>query len=331
MLTAWCGALTCGIIDVLFRKHGVLQQGISAEFENYHRSEELHEYAIMLSWAIKIPFYAACYLSKFTLLAMYFKAFPAFTDKRRKTMWLAVIYCSLAYTITLCMQLFSCLPIEKNWTLKNGVNECADVWPGYIFQASWALSFVGSLIVFFLPFMYYGELELSKRAKTGLYFMFFVGILDMAISIIRFLHVKLDDGEMYRSFVTNELWQALEVNVGLIAACLPSLRMLPGRTRAYDDFIFDEPKTARTSRAMDHCDEAEDTNYLGIHNTLPSNRNSHYSEKGLDTFGNTIKENDKKKESPWRDSNGIGTDPDSDDYNIDALTREPVPSVWNAI
>lgn len=51
--------------------------------------------------------------------------------------------------------------------------------------------------------MYYNELELSKRAKTGLYFMFLVGILDMAISLVRFLNVQLDDGQKYRSFVTH--------------------------------------------------------------------------------------------------------------------------------
>lgn len=68
-----------------------------------------------LSWASEIPFYATVYLCKAILLALYFQIFPPFMGRRRRALWATVFYCGLAYTITLCMQLFSCMPLERHW------------------------------------------------------------------------------------------------------------------------------------------------------------------------------------------------------------------------
>lgn len=54
MLTAWCGALTCAIFDILFRSRGVLKPGISTTFENYHPSRELIEYALMVMFPLRL-------------------------------------------------------------------------------------------------------------------------------------------------------------------------------------------------------------------------------------------------------------------------------------
>jgi hypothetical protein len=68
-----------------------------------------------LSWASEIPFYATVYLSKAILLALYFQIFPTFMGRRRRALWATVFYCALAYIVTLCMQLFSCMPLERHW------------------------------------------------------------------------------------------------------------------------------------------------------------------------------------------------------------------------
>ena len=46
------------------------------------------------------------------------------------------------------------------------------------------------------------DLDLTKRAKTCLYLVSLVGLLDIAISLIRFLNVELGDGSEFRSFST---------------------------------------------------------------------------------------------------------------------------------
>lgn len=123
-----------------------------------------------MSWASEIPFYATTYLSKAILLSMYFQIFPAFMGRRRKTLWITVFYCGLAYAATLCMQLFSCMPIERHWyvlqrclirgyhlltfgrVITRPLTACDWRWQGIVFQVSWALSFLGSLLSTLTPY-----------------------------------------------------------------------------------------------------------------------------------------------------------------------------------
>lgn len=117
-----------------------------------------------MSWVSEIPFYAATYLSKAILLAMYFSIFPSFMGRRRRALWFTVIYCALAYTVTLAMQLFSCMPLERHWyvsqiqclildrlltfcrVISRPMTACDWKWQGTVFQVSWALSFLASLL-----------------------------------------------------------------------------------------------------------------------------------------------------------------------------------------
>lgn len=58
------------------------------------------------------------------------------------------------------------------------------------------------VLVLILPFTVINDLDLTKRARMGMYFVSLVGVLDIAISLIRFLNVELGDGGEFRSFTT---------------------------------------------------------------------------------------------------------------------------------
>ncbi|CAJ0543438.1 Ff.00g037510.m01.CDS01 [Fusarium sp. VM40] len=326
-IVAFCAALSCAAFDVVFWQHNVLRPRMSVGFENYNPREELVEYIYKMSWVSEIPFYAATYLSKAILLAMYFSIFPSFMGRRRRALWFTVIYCALAYIVTLAMQLFSCMPLERHWIISRPMTACDWKWQGTVFQVSWALSFLASLLLLILPFTVIHDLDLTKRARMGLYFVSLVGVLDIAISLIRFLNVELGDGGEFRSFTTIELWSSLDVNIGLITACLPGVRMLLGRMTRIDDYTFDEGKTARSSRAMEHreLEEIEDSTYLGVSSAGPSNRSnraSHVDEK-LD------KAPEKQRERSWRDDDGDDSDLELDNLNVEALTKDQAQSYWS--
>uniref|UniRef100_A0A0D2XZV9 Rhodopsin domain-containing protein n=1 Tax=Fusarium oxysporum (strain Fo5176) TaxID=660025 RepID=A0A0D2XZV9_FUSOF len=300
MILALCAAISCAAFDVVFYSLDVLRPRISVGFENYNPGEEKVEYI--------------------------YKIFPAFMGRRRKTLWITVFYCGLAYAATLCMQLFSCMPIERHWVITQPLTACDWRWQGIVFQVSWALSFLGSLLILILPFTVVHDLDLTKRAKLGLYFVSLVGLLDIAISLVRFLNVELGDNGSFRSFSTIELWSSLDVNIGLITACLPSLRMLLGRTRRIDDYTFDEAKTARSSRAMEHreLEEIEESTYLGVNSVGPSNRSNRVSQNGDKT-----PERKPEPERSWKDDDGDDTDFELDNINVEALTKDQAQSYWS--
>ncbi|CAG7562414.1 unnamed protein product [Fusarium equiseti] len=346
MVLALCGAITCSAFDVIFWMRDVLRPRMSVGFENYNPGQELVEYIYKLSWASEIPFYATVYLSKAILLALYFQIFPTFMGRRRRALWATVFYCGLAYTVTLCMQLFSCMPLERHWVVTRPLTPCDWRWQGVVFQVSWALAFLGSLLILILPFMVIHDLDLTKRAKTCLYLVSLVGLLDIAISLIRFLNVELGDGSEFRSFSTIELWSALDVNIGLITACLPALRILLGRTRRPDNYTFDEAKTARSSRAMEHreLEEVEDSTYLGVKNNAGpsrSNRASMYSDNGALTPIKMIEPKPEPKPEPkrerkpkppgpaWKDYEEDDSDLELENINVEALNRDQAQSYWS--
>ncbi|KAF4972345.1 hypothetical protein FSARC_1067 [Fusarium sarcochroum] len=331
MILALCGAITTAAFDIVFWSRDVLRPRMSVGFENYNPGEKLVEYIYKtdlvskMSWASEIPFYATTYLSKAILLALYFQIFPPFMGRRRKTLWFVVVYCALAYFVTICLQLFSCMPLERHWVISRPITACDWRWQGTIFRASWAMSFLGSLLLFMLPFTVIHDLDLTKRAKFGLYFVSLVGLLDIVISLIRFLNVELGDGGEFRSFTTIELWSALDVNIGLITASLPSLRMLLGRTRKVDNYTFDEAKTARSSRAMEHreLEEIEESTYLGVNSAPgPSNRSNRVST-------HSAKTPEMKPERSWKDTDSEMTDFELDNINVDALTKDQAQSYWS--
>jgi hypothetical protein len=100
--------------------------------------------------------------------------------------------------------------------------------------------------------------------------------------------------------------------------------MLLGRLTRIDDYTFDEAKTARSSRAMEHreLEEIEDSTYLGVSSAGPSNRSnraSHVTEKAPE----------KQPERSWRDDDGDDSDLELDNLNVEALTKDQAQSYWS--
>ncbi|KAI8711621.1 hypothetical protein NCS52_01426200 [Fusarium sp. LHS14.1] len=67
---------------------------------------------------------------------------------------------------------------------------------------------------------------MNGRTKNGVYGVFLIGLIDLIFSLTRFLNVQLGDRNGFRSITMIELWSALDAYIGLIVACLPSLRPL---------------------------------------------------------------------------------------------------------
>ena len=55
------------------------------------------------------------YLAKAALLSIYIRLFPTFMKKRRIVLWGTIIYCALAFAVTILSTLLICRPIQGNW------------------------------------------------------------------------------------------------------------------------------------------------------------------------------------------------------------------------
>ncbi|RMJ16010.1 hypothetical protein BHE90_008706 [Fusarium euwallaceae] len=225
MILAWLSAVTTSSFDIVLKKHGALEADINYTLTNYNPdSEEEFEHVMKMIWASVIPFFTTFYLCKAALVSVYLQLFPPFMKKRRMLLWATIIYCVIAYIVSIALQLFLCFPIERNWSIKEPEKICPEDALKIVFEVAWALHFTGSLALFALPFLILQNLNMRTKTKIGVYCVFLLGLIDIAFSLTRFLTVLLSHVGSFRAITTIELWSALDVYVGLIIACLPSLR-----------------------------------------------------------------------------------------------------------
>ncbi|KAH7137764.1 hypothetical protein EDB81DRAFT_844225 [Dactylonectria macrodidyma] len=224
MILAWCSAFTTASFDIVFMNQGALEPNIHYTLNNWDTKPERLEYVLRMMWAALIPFFTTFYLCKASLLAVYLELFPPFMTKRRIVLWTTIIYSALAYVVSICLQLFLCFPIERNWTIMEPEMLCDAFAVVTTFQVAWTLHFLGSIALFILPFLILYKLNLRKRMKIGVYCVFLLGLVDISFSLTRFLTVQLSAVGGFRSVTTIELWSSLDAYIGLIIACLPALR-----------------------------------------------------------------------------------------------------------
>ncbi|KAL6361027.1 hypothetical protein LRP88_04489 [Fusarium phalaenopsidis] len=186
MCTAWVFAIITAAFGPVFASKGALDPDVHTSLEGYKGGVEDLKLVLQLFFAVNFPFYTTFYLCKAALLAVYLQVFPEFMVKRRIFLWVTIVFVVIAYIVTITLIFTICLPLERNWEI-SVQKSCPGSSYAILFQVGWGLHFLGDLLVRFIAIQRAGE--------------------DYSISLS-----------------TIVLWSSLDVNVGLVIACLPSLR-----------------------------------------------------------------------------------------------------------
>ncbi|KAF5660138.1 integral membrane protein [Fusarium heterosporum] len=216
------GVLTAGFVPV-FAYLNAFDPKVHTTLEGYSGGTEDLTVILKLLFAINFPFYTTLYLCKAALLAVYQQAFPNFMVKRRIFLWMTIWFVALSYVATVLVAFCVCLPIERHWHVGLSTT-CSPGTYVITFNVGWVLSFVGDLLVFILPWLIVPGLQVKRTLRLGIYFTFLLGSVNMAVSLVRFVMIFEAAADSTISLSTIILWSALDVNIGLVIACLPSLR-----------------------------------------------------------------------------------------------------------
>ncbi|KAH8723965.1 hypothetical protein GQ44DRAFT_773544 [Phaeosphaeriaceae sp. PMI808] len=232
---AWCAAMVTIAFDIVFFQMGILNPNVDALLKGYHGDKKSLRKALKYFWVSNTPFFCCFYLSKATLLAFYWQITPDFMRGRRYFLYGIIVYCVVAFTSTMLLNLFLCFPIKRNWAI--GPDACFGP-QGIVFQTAWGFNFLGDLLVFILPFTFLHTLKISGAVRVGVYCIFGLGIVNMAFSLTRLLSIKLapHNANNAAPFTIVELWSVLDMIIGVLIANLPSLRpyLRMIRTRRYE-------------------------------------------------------------------------------------------------
>ena len=158
-------------------------------------------------------------------------------------------------TSNIVLQIFSCTPVEKFYEPKLP-GTCISLIPPDI---AWgAMSVISDLAIAVLPIPIIVRMKMTSRDKLLISLVFLVGLIAFAVALVRWILATIDltsDDRTWKAGLSF-LFCVLEVNTGIICACLPALKPLTRLAR----------ERSRSSRRksivakLEHADETRPFN-----------------------------------------------------------------------
>ncbi|KAL6353895.1 hypothetical protein LRP88_12890 [Fusarium phalaenopsidis] len=177
-------------------------------------------YTFGLVQYIGAPFYVVgIYGFKMSLLLSYMRVFPG--NYRIAAIIVAVII-SMAHIAFICVFLFLCTPIAKQWDPSITGGHCADAVPFYLSFS--ALTILFDVMVLVLPFPALFKSQIQLRKKIVLLGLFGLGIFVTIVQVIRIQTIQ--NLKNYLDSSKAILWSIIETNTGIIIASIPTLAPL---------------------------------------------------------------------------------------------------------
>ncbi|KAL2413616.1 hypothetical protein ABEF95_002965 [Exophiala dermatitidis] len=170
-------------------------------------------------WSSNMTYSLAVLLLKDSLLFQYLRF--SIDVGYRRACWALGAIITIYGVSAFFVSIFSCQPIAYSWNSNIHGGKCIDFLAFWLFNASF--NSATDIIVCALPIPVLKALQLPRKQMAILTCIFLLGALVCIASIIRLFAV-------YGATVHNKddpaitIWSAVEVNLGIICACLPSLR-----------------------------------------------------------------------------------------------------------
>jgi hypothetical protein len=144
--------------------------------------------------------------------------------------WFFYIMLSIQFvtaTFASIMHLTLCIPIEALWTPTNINKRC---WGNAAFHASLTVTSIivilTDMMFALLPLSFLHHIRVSHRDRVVIGLLMALGLFASAASVVKTVYVHQFDegGDFPGKGLSICLWGSIEVQVGIIAACIPCLR-----------------------------------------------------------------------------------------------------------
>ncbi|KAI0018777.1 CFEM domain-containing protein [Xylariomycetidae sp. FL0641] len=171
-------------------------------------------------------YFAAISMNKISLLIFILRVFP---ERRFRHLVFGVIGLCVGYGVSfLVATALQCRPIAYSWLQIDSTvaGTCNDInlqgWMSAI------LNIVIDLVIVALPLRNLYAIQIALKKKIMIMFMFSLGIFVTIVSVIRLrsLIVFANTQNPTWDYADAAWWSTVEIHVGIVCACLPSLRAL---------------------------------------------------------------------------------------------------------
>ncbi|KAL7945045.1 GPCR, PTH11-type [Trichoderma barbatum] len=205
--------------------HGVTKPGLGRDIWTL-QPEEITRFGLYF-WILEWGYFAEVAMIKLAVLLFYIRIFP--TPGVRRLLWGTFIFTTLYGLAFTLLALFQCTPVKFYWEKWDGEHKgtCLDI--NSIAWTNAAISIAIDIWVLVIPLWQLKTLNLDWRRKLGVGVMFCLGAFVTVVSILRLkslIQFGSDSLNPTWDFYEVSVWSVVEINVGLICICLPSLRLM---------------------------------------------------------------------------------------------------------
>ncbi|EGX89777.1 integral membrane protein, putative [Cordyceps militaris CM01] len=178
-------------------------------------------------YVIEVLYFQQVATLKLSLLLFYVRIFPS--RPVRRLLWGTVGFVAAWGVAYVFLGLFQCTPIRYFWTKWDGTHSghCLDI--NALGWSNAGISIATDLWMLGIPLWQLRSLQLDWRRKVGVAIMFVVGTFVTVMSILRLRSLVTFGAQSQNptwEFFDVALWSDIEINVGLMCICMPSLRLL---------------------------------------------------------------------------------------------------------
>lgn len=200
-------------------------------------------------YAFSILYNPALMLTKTSIIVFYLSVMSKDVDPVFKWCnWICLAVVNIAGAALTFLNIFQCRPVSAGWIFPTPQTaKCTDIVTLYLSSAP--VNIVTDLALLILPIPILTGLRLPKKQKIILIVTFSAGIFIAVVDVVRIAYLQsaaldrltvvntdTDNGGQTQRIVESTdfpwyaslsfMWSAIEVNVGIICACVPSLKPL---------------------------------------------------------------------------------------------------------
>lgn len=270
ILLAWLGSLIGGVLDLIYIHYGF---GRHRYYLTDHQFQEYKKY----SYGDWIQTFFTLMATKVSICLLLLRISP---NKRIiRPIQSLVVFLILSNVVLSLLYILQCIPVDGAWDAqKQKTAKCftqGQVQRIIISQA--IISVISDFILAGFPIIILREVQIHIWRKIFLCALMGLGILAAACCMVRtVMNWQNDHADQTWVEVDNYMWRTIEVNIGIVAACMPTL--LPLCRLFRNKLIIPRQSSISTTAHLAHFDFGQG------HKTSPPSQEALWMSRKDDKF-----------------------------------------------
>ncbi|KAB5515217.1 major facilitator superfamily domain-containing protein [Coniochaeta sp. 2T2.1] len=230
-----------------------------------HISEHNRRGLRICEYVFSVLYNPALMATKSSILVFYLRLAKNTQKILRMASWATLAVVNVAGVVLTFINIFQCSPVNAAWDPYVVANKCIPLLTEFVCSAP--VNIVTDLAILALPIPVLTGMRLPRRQKIILVFTFSMGIFVTVVDVVRIYYLQQaitlapksstddtsalfgDTPEFSWNASLSLMWSAVEVNIGITIACVPTLKPLV--LRILPAMLYDPDRTRSQSRNLD--------------------------------------------------------------------------------